>query len=373
MLQTRSAKRTAAAAVKIAADLVDEGIIDRREALARIEPAQVDQLLRDQFDPEAKTRARRIATGLNASPGAAVGAAVFDADRAAERAVTGEQRHPGARRDLTRRLPRHGRRPGRAHGTRRGHVPRGRGRAPDRQALRGRLLGAGRRLQQPHRLRRGGHLRRGRPDQPRRLDRRGLPGRAAHGRGPLRGADRAAGDPGLGRRGAPPAGLDERRQARGGRPGPPLRGAGHRPLPHRAHVPRGRAPGDRARRDPGRLPGHAGQGTCRHGRAPERRGAGRRGPLRRRDGQAGGAPGGRLPRHLRGHERAARGHPPHRSAAPRVPAQPRGADRDGLALRGAGDARDRPRLRRGARRPARRGGAARAEPHARAARRAAWG
>ncbi len=91
MLQTRSAKRTAAAAVKIAADLVDEGIIDRREALARIEPAQVDQLLRDQFDPEAKTRARRIASGLNASPGAAVGVAVFDADRAAARATAGEK------------------------------------------------------------------------------------------------------------------------------------------------------------------------------------------------------------------------------------------------------------------------------------------
>ncbi len=54
MLQTRSAKRTAAAAVKIAADMVQEGIIDRREALARIEPAHVDQLLRDQFDPAAK-------------------------------------------------------------------------------------------------------------------------------------------------------------------------------------------------------------------------------------------------------------------------------------------------------------------------------
>ncbi|MGZ6260502.1 MAG: PEP/pyruvate-binding domain-containing protein, partial [Candidatus Limnocylindrales bacterium] len=91
MLQTRSAKRTAAAAVKIAADLVEEGIIDRREALARIEPAQVDQLLRDQFDPLAKAKARRIATGLNASPGAAVGVAVFDADRAAERAAAGEK------------------------------------------------------------------------------------------------------------------------------------------------------------------------------------------------------------------------------------------------------------------------------------------
>ncbi|HTS15548.1 MAG TPA: pyruvate, phosphate dikinase, partial [Candidatus Sulfotelmatobacter sp.] len=91
MLQTRSAKRTAAAAVKIAADLVREGIIDRREALARIEPAYVDQLLRDQFDPAAKARARQIATGLNASPGAAVGLAVFDADRAFERAGAGDK------------------------------------------------------------------------------------------------------------------------------------------------------------------------------------------------------------------------------------------------------------------------------------------
>ncbi len=91
MLQTRSAKRTAAAAVKIAADLVKEGIIDRKEALARIEPAYVDQLLRDQFDPAAKTRAKRLATGLNASPGAAVGLAVFDADRAFERAGAGDK------------------------------------------------------------------------------------------------------------------------------------------------------------------------------------------------------------------------------------------------------------------------------------------
>jgi pyruvate,orthophosphate dikinase len=91
MLQTRSAKRTAAAAVKIAADMVDEGIIDRRTALSRIEPAHVDQLLRDQFDPKARDAATRIAKGLNASPGAAVGAAVFDADRAAERAAAGEK------------------------------------------------------------------------------------------------------------------------------------------------------------------------------------------------------------------------------------------------------------------------------------------
>ena len=91
MLQTRSAKRTAAAAVKIAADMVDEGIITEREALARIEPAQVDQLLRDQFDQEAKAKSTRLTAGLNASPGAAVGKAVFDADRAFEQAAKGEK------------------------------------------------------------------------------------------------------------------------------------------------------------------------------------------------------------------------------------------------------------------------------------------
>jgi pyruvate,orthophosphate dikinase len=91
MLQTRSAKRTAAAAVKIANDMVAEGIITKAEALARIEPAQVDQLLRDQFDPDAMKAATRIAKGLNASPGAAVGVAVFDADRAVERVEAGDR------------------------------------------------------------------------------------------------------------------------------------------------------------------------------------------------------------------------------------------------------------------------------------------
>ncbi len=90
MLQTRSAKRTAAAAVKIAVDMVEEGLIDRREAVGRIEPAQVDQLLRDQFEPAARLAARKIAAGLNASPGAAVGRAVFDADVAVEWVARGE-------------------------------------------------------------------------------------------------------------------------------------------------------------------------------------------------------------------------------------------------------------------------------------------
>jgi pyruvate,orthophosphate dikinase len=82
MLQTRSAKRTAAAAVRIAIDMVKEKLITQEQALARIEPAQVDQLLRDQFDPKARAAAKRMAKGLNASPGAAVGKAVFHADTA---------------------------------------------------------------------------------------------------------------------------------------------------------------------------------------------------------------------------------------------------------------------------------------------------
>jgi pyruvate, orthophosphate dikinase len=91
MLQTRSGKRTATAAVRIAADMVEEGIITEQEALARIEPAHVDQLLRDQFDPSAKEQASKITAGLNASPGAAVGKAVFNADRAFEMAQEGEK------------------------------------------------------------------------------------------------------------------------------------------------------------------------------------------------------------------------------------------------------------------------------------------
>jgi pyruvate,orthophosphate dikinase len=91
MLQTRSAKRTAAAAVRIAVDMVDEGVISKEEAVGRIEPAQVDQLLRATFDPAALKTAKRIVKGLNASPGAAVGRAVFTADEAVEWVNRGEK------------------------------------------------------------------------------------------------------------------------------------------------------------------------------------------------------------------------------------------------------------------------------------------
>jgi len=82
MLQTRAGKRTAQAAVKIAVDMVGEGLIDKREAVLRVEPSQVEQLLHKQIDPNAKVKV--IAKGLNASPGAAVGKAVFDSERAKE-------------------------------------------------------------------------------------------------------------------------------------------------------------------------------------------------------------------------------------------------------------------------------------------------
>lgn len=84
MLQTRAGKRTAQAEVKIAADMVGEGLIKKEEALLRVTPEQVEQLLHPMIDPKAKVNV--IAKGLNASPGAATGKAVFDADRAEERA-----------------------------------------------------------------------------------------------------------------------------------------------------------------------------------------------------------------------------------------------------------------------------------------------
>jgi pyruvate,orthophosphate dikinase len=88
LLQTRSAKRTAAAALKAAVDMVAEGLISREDAVARIDPGQLDQLLHPMIDPQAEFEV--AATGLNASPGAASGKAVFDADTAAERGENGD-------------------------------------------------------------------------------------------------------------------------------------------------------------------------------------------------------------------------------------------------------------------------------------------
>ncbi|MGD8518107.1 MAG: pyruvate, phosphate dikinase, partial [Anaerolineae bacterium] len=88
MLQTRDGKRTAKAAVKIAVDMANEGLINRDEAIQRVKPDQVDTLLHPQFTEEAKNQARDedtyLASGVNASPGAAVGIVAFDADLAEE-------------------------------------------------------------------------------------------------------------------------------------------------------------------------------------------------------------------------------------------------------------------------------------------------
>ena len=88
LLQTRGAKRTVAAALKAAVGMVEEGLISREEAVARIDPAQLDQLLHPMLDPAAEFSV--AAQGLNASPGAARGAIVFDADTAEARGKAGE-------------------------------------------------------------------------------------------------------------------------------------------------------------------------------------------------------------------------------------------------------------------------------------------
>ncbi|MEJ2290127.1 MAG: pyruvate, phosphate dikinase, partial [Deinococcales bacterium] len=82
LLQTRDGKRTAQAEVRIAVDMVEEGLITREEAVQRVKPEQVDFFLHPQLEPEARKAAKKIATGLNVSPGAAVGQVAFDADTA---------------------------------------------------------------------------------------------------------------------------------------------------------------------------------------------------------------------------------------------------------------------------------------------------
>jgi pyruvate,orthophosphate dikinase len=89
LLQTRNGKRTAQAAVKIAVDMVGEKLLNRDEAIARINPGEIDQLLHRTLDPKANVKA--IAKGLNASPGAASGIAVFDTEEAARLGAKGDK------------------------------------------------------------------------------------------------------------------------------------------------------------------------------------------------------------------------------------------------------------------------------------------
>ncbi|MGA2591181.1 MAG: pyruvate, phosphate dikinase [Bryobacteraceae bacterium] len=89
MLQTRNGKRTGPAAVRIAVDMVNEGLITKEEAILRVDPQQLDQLLHPVLDPASKKSLTTIATGLPASPGAAVGRVVFTANEAVEQATKG--------------------------------------------------------------------------------------------------------------------------------------------------------------------------------------------------------------------------------------------------------------------------------------------
>ncbi len=89
MLQTRNGKRTGPAAVRVAVDMVEEGMIDKREAVLRVQPQQLDQLLHPVFDPKSLKELTLLANGIDASPGAAVGRAVFTADEAVELGKSG--------------------------------------------------------------------------------------------------------------------------------------------------------------------------------------------------------------------------------------------------------------------------------------------
>ena len=143
MLQTRAGKRTAKAAIKIAVELANERLITRNEAVTRIDPAALDQLLHPTIDPSAERKV--IATGLPASPGAASWRDRVLGRRRRDAQSQGQARHPGARRDLARGYPRHARGRRNSHHARRHDLARRRGGARHGQAVRfGRRRAAGR-------------------------------------------------------------------------------------------------------------------------------------------------------------------------------------------------------------------------------------
>ena len=181
MLQTRVGKRTAAAAFRIAIQLVDQGLIDMDEAVNRVSGDELARLMFPRFD--ARGDVTRITKAISASPGAAVGKVVFDSAAAVAWADARRARHPGPPRDQPRRPARHDRRPGRPHQPRRQDQPRGGGRPRHGQDLRLRRRRADRRhpRQEVHRARRRRGQRR-RRDLHRRHLGRGVPGRGPGGR-----------------------------------------------------------------------------------------------------------------------------------------------------------------------------------------------
>ena len=248
VLQTRSGKRTAAAALKVAVDMARDGLISEDEAVLRVEPASLDQLLHPTLDPKAE---RKIVTkALPASPGAVSGKVVFSADEAERAAKAGEEvilvRIETSPDDI------HGMHAAKGILTARGGmtshaavVARGMGKAC--------VCGAGDLMisyaEPHHHLPRHGRPR-GRGDHDRRRRGHGdagpRPDRRPAAVGRLRDAH------GLGRRAPPAQGADQRRDADRREHRRPLRRGGHRPLPHRAHVLRARADHRHAGDDPGR-------------------------------------------------------------------------------------------------------------------------
>ena len=152
MLQTRVGKRTAGAAFRIATQLVDEGLISQDEALLRVAGAQLAAA--DVPALRVDRRRQQLTKGMGASPGAAVGRAVFDSDTAVAWAGARRGRHPGPPRDQPRRPRRHDRRAGHPHQPRRQDQPRRRRRPRHGQDLRLRRRGARGRRDRAHRHRR---------------------------------------------------------------------------------------------------------------------------------------------------------------------------------------------------------------------------
>jgi pyruvate,orthophosphate dikinase len=228
MLQTRNGKRTAKAALKVAVDLASEGLITQEEAVMRVEPASLDQLLHPTIDPSSPRTV--IANGLPASPGAATGQIVFTAAEAERLGGTNgavilvrEETSPEDIRgmDAARGIVT-------ARGGMTSHaavVARGMGRPC--------VSGAGELQIDAADVLRRGDLRRGEDDRAGALRR-------------LRHPD------GVGRQASPPEGPRQRRDRRRRQGRPPVRRRGHRALPHRAHVLRSGAHRRGARDDPGR-------------------------------------------------------------------------------------------------------------------------
>ena len=252
MLQTRGGKRTAPAALKIAVDMCREGLIDHVEAVMRIDPASLDQLLHPTLDPKAEKKV--LARGLPASPGAASGKVVFSAEEAEALAAKGAAvilvRVETSPEDI------HGMHAAKGILTTRGGmtshaavVARGMGRPC--------VAGAGdlRVDYKTQPVLGNGHDREGRRyHHHQRLDRRDHPGRGADH--PARSLGRFRRAHGLGRRDPHHEGARQCRDAARRPHRAEIRRRGHRPLPHRAHVLRCRPHPRRARDDPGR-------GQCR--------------------------------------------------------------------------------------------------------------